>query len=319
MKKFISLFLIFTLVLSSVGVSSAGNYSDPPISTDVDDGSVPWYQIPFVESDYDNNKTIPSWAMDSIKYFHKLDKLHNKILKLMPDNYSSKITRREYVALVMNAVYTIGQNSDYRRTGSMAYPPTAYSYKRMGSGNGFKTFVDLTEGFEPSTFEFNDTYANDSWADHNNTVADAHYLNIIGGKYETSKGSYFRPKDYLTREEAAVILVKAFLVTMSYHDYNTKDMLVFRHTKSSYNDFDTISDWAKPYVDIATQLGMFSGDDKGNFNPKDHITFAQAHVIVKPFIAEELIFTDVIKPGIDMSDAESEFQYYLENYKFYSH
>lgn len=38
---------------------------------------------------------------------------------------------------------------------------------------------------------------------------------------------------------------------------------------------DMSGHWAEPYVDEAADLGLFKGDEDGNFNPDDHITRAQ--------------------------------------------
>ncbi len=39
--------------------------------------------------------------------------------------------------------------------------------------------------------------------------------------------------------------------------------------------FDMSGHWAEPFVTEAAELGLFKGDEDGNFNPDDHITRAQ--------------------------------------------
>ncbi len=46
--------------------------------------------------------------------------------------------------------------------------------------------------------------------------------------------------------------------------------------KSSYNDYDEISDWAKVYVDKVTELEILQGNDLGNFEPKRYMTKEEA-------------------------------------------
>lgn len=46
------------------------------------------------------------------------------------------------------------------------------------------------------------------------------------------------------------------------------------------NDEANISDWAKRAVEICAEKGIFKGDDKGNFNPKEPITREQMAVLI---------------------------------------
>ncbi len=84
----------------------------------------------------------------------------------------------------------------------------------------------------------------------------------------------FAPNDLVTREELAKIVAGIYLneededLNPAYKpEYELRDI-----TKTSFNDDDAISDWAKPYVEMAKNLGIFKGDDMGNFNPKANCT-----------------------------------------------
>ncbi len=83
----------------------------------------------------------------------------------------------------------------------------------------------------------------------------------------------FAPDDLVTREELAKIACGIYrggdYSTFSGYkaDYELSDV-----TNTSFNDDEEISDWAKPYVEMARELGIFKGDDKGNFNPKGNCT-----------------------------------------------
>jgi len=85
---------------------------------------------------------------------------------------------------------------------------------------------------------------------------------------------YFKQDDLITREELAKIVAGIYLneededLNPAYKpEYELRDI-----TKTSFNDDDAISDWAKPYVEFTRELGIFKGDDKGNFNPKSNCT-----------------------------------------------
>lgn len=47
-----------------------------------------------------------------------------------------------------------------------------------------------------------------------------------------------------------------------------------------FNDFDNISNWAKEDVAKLKEIGIFEGDDNGNFNPQTQITKEQLAVVI---------------------------------------
>lgn len=95
----------------------------------------------------------------------------------------------------------------------------------------------------------------------NQTIIAACYLGLT----DTASGS-FRPKDLLTRQEAAVILTNAADVLGRY-TYNLP---------SNYKDKAKIDAKASNSVDYVTHRKLMGGDSKGNFNPKDKCTAEQA-------------------------------------------
>jgi hypothetical protein len=74
------------------------------------------------------------------------------------------------------------------------------------------------------------------------------------------KGHFF-PNNKITREELAVILVGAAGgdVKDKGNDLNLKDV-------------KDVSEWAKPYVQAAMEMGLLKGDGKGQFFPKNNAT-----------------------------------------------
>lgn len=83
----------------------------------------------------------------------------------------------------------------------------------------------------------------------------------------------FAPDDLVTREELAKMVCGIYRGgDYEYFSGYKADFELPEVTKTSFNDDGDISDWAKPYVEMAKNLGIFKGDDLGNFNPKANCT-----------------------------------------------
>ena len=81
----------------------------------------------------------------------------------------------------------------------------------------------------------------------------------------------FRPNDTITREEMAVIIVKAYTYLGGKGANGAID---------NFSDKNSISAWAKAYVDSAASVGLISGMGDGTFGPKANATRAQAASVV---------------------------------------
>ena len=99
-------------------------------------------------------------------------------------------------------------------------------------------------------------------------VADTDYgVSSIAYLYENeitvgdSNGN-FNPDANITRQEAAIMLVKAFEATGTSSDL--------------YADDAQIASWAKSFVYTAKATGLMKGDDHNEFNPTDRLTRAEA-------------------------------------------
>ena len=99
-------------------------------------------------------------------------------------------------------------------------------------------------------------------------VADSDYgVSSIAYLYENeitvgdSNGN-FNPDANITRQEAAIMLVKAFEATGTSSDL--------------YADDAQIASWAKSFVYTAKAAGLMKGDDHNEFNPTDRLTRAEA-------------------------------------------
>ncbi|MFI3313107.1 MAG: S-layer homology domain-containing protein, partial [Eubacteriales bacterium] len=74
----------------------------------------------------------------------------------------------------------------------------------------------------------------------------------------------FSPDDLVTREQAAVVLMRALANIQETH-YDIQG-------EASFTDNDDISDWAVETVTIAQEQGVMVGDTAGNFNPQTTMT-----------------------------------------------
>lgn len=85
---------------------------------------------------------------------------------------------------------------------------------------------------------------------------------IISG---TGNGK-FSPNAYITREDAACIVARALKLPTTSTD--------------SFKDAAKVSNYAKASVAACKAAGIFTGDEKGNFNPKANIIRADAAIIM---------------------------------------
>lgn len=98
---------------------------------------------------------------------------------------------------------------------------------------------------------------------HNEKVAILYLEDIIKGKGDM----IFAPNDYLTREEAATILIR----------YVNKFMpMPVTEMYFEYDDISEVSEWASDSVQIISNLGVMEGVGDNKFAPKDTYTAEQA-------------------------------------------
>ena len=110
---------------------------------------------------------------------------------------------------------------------------------------------------------FNDTA--EHWA--KDAIATAYQYGIVNGYSDTE----FGPGDPITREQAAVMIVKATILN------NAANL--------NFSDADQISSWAQKSVQIAVSAGLFSGYPDGTFKPQGNTTRAEAASILYKYFA----------------------------------
>lgn len=107
---------------------------------------------------------------------------------------------------------------------------------------------------------------------------------VEAGILKGDDAGYIRPNDTITREEAVVVLARAFKIA----DAIGIDI--------SYSDRSEISDWAKTNVYTFVRYGYLNGYDGNIIRPKSPITRAEALTIIKRIIPN--ILTENIYKGI---------------------
>ncbi|MBA9087721.1 spore germination protein YaaH [Fontibacillus solani] len=111
------------------------------------------------------------------------------------------------------------------------------------------------------------------------------------GLTEGTGNGTFDPDQSVTRQEAATWIVRALQKTSS---------SAYPHT--GYKDDTSISDWARPYVSIISQLGLMQGN-QGAFHPKQPLTRQETAMIIDRLLQND-DFTDKLdqdySPGIQL-------------------
>ncbi len=102
---------------------------------------------------------------------------------------------------------------------------------------------------------------------------------IYSGIIQGNESGLVRPNDYVTREEAVLILQRAFVKALP--AYNT----------FSYKDILSVSSWSKEAFYTFMNLGYISGYEDNTVRPKDNITRAEIVKLINN------IFADVIFLG----------------------
>ena len=114
----------------------------------------------------------------------------------------------------------------------------------------------------------------DMGAYYANAVSWAKQNGIVNGVTETE----FSPDSDITREQIATIMHR-------YAKYKGDDVESGKNTNIlSYNDSDSISDYAKASLQWATGSGLIKGKTESTLNPLDNATRAEAATIFYRFV-----------------------------------
>ncbi|MCD8036725.1 MAG: S-layer homology domain-containing protein [Clostridiales bacterium] len=182
---------------------------------------------------------------------------------------SSLSWAESYISSVYESGLMVGDyNSSgqrvFRGTENMTYSEAAQLIYSIVVQSGFST--DITDtGVSKYAMEMSNAGIAD-WAQK--AVAFCMEKGILTS-YDLLKFTSGSSDAKITREDMAVYFGKALALSYS----------VSTGTSLSFNDTYDISSSAKPYVELLNKLGIVSGDDNNNFNPKNNITRAEVAVL----------------------------------------
>lgn len=174
-----------------------------------------------------------------------------------------------YINSVYESGLMVGDYNDYgarifRGNENITYSEAAQLVYSMTVKSGFAS--DVTElGIDRYSMEMANEGI-DEWA--KKPVAFCMEKGIISS-YELTKFKETGQNVKISREDMCVMFGKALALSYS----------VSSGTSLSFNDTWNISAAAKPYVELLNKLGIISGDENNNFNPKANITRAETAVI----------------------------------------
>ena len=131
------------------------------------------------------------------------------------------------------------------------------------------TMLVRAAGIYDDSVDYNTTFADAKGAWYTSYVGCAEEAGILAGDKEGTA----RPKDYITREEAAIFIAKTFNVTVP--EGGTTEYVV---------DFADTATWAKDYVAALVNNGTAVGNDKQEYEPKKNITRAEVAAMINKYI-----------------------------------
>lgn len=189
--------------------------------------------------------------------------------------------------LSLGCIPALAEDGDYITRGEFCLEAEKFCYE-IGLNVNFwameTPFTDIGEGYDGKTFAIKYLYC----------------LNVVEGKSKTE----FKPDDYITRQEAAVIISRLIDCLRYYEiaDIKTDIMVDF-----AFNDHNEIAPWAKDAVYKVANLGIMENTRNG-FNPKGKLTCSDAVKIFEnlyneKFKTEPTTFAD--KMNTQMPDDEN--------------
>lgn len=171
-------------------------------------------------------------------------------------------------------LYSLGILDDQSNFFSPNTPMQRYDFAiAMGKAIDLRV-LEEKKSKTPSTSFFKDV---------KRTAKDYNYLKaaVDKGVIKGVTSNTFDPQGFLTRQQAAAILVRALGLEGKAPDPGYK---------TNYKDDYKISDYARDSIYVISELGLMTGSN-GSFNPKQNLTRAQAAAIMTRFL--EYLETDL--------------------------
>ncbi len=178
---------------------------------------------------------ISSWAVDAVEKANNLDLIPMNL----KNNYKENITRQDFSALVIRCI------------------------EKKKDVNIWFLLDDSDRALDDIK---NDLTEKNKFADSADpNVIAAKMLGIINGR----GNKQFAPNDFITREEAATLLMRTA-------QYLGKEITI-ENNATSYADDSKTSSFAKQPINFVSSIGIMKGTDNNQFNPKGTYTREQAY------------------------------------------
>ncbi len=130
----------------------------------------------------------------------------------------------------------------------------------------------------------------------NEYVSIVNKLGIMNGRGD----GVFSPSDNTTRQEMAKIML-VFKAVAEGRDFKLPTVV-----KSDFTDFDSVSDWAKPYVSAASEQKIITGYEDGTFGAGGYVTWQEAITLVSRTVELNIGFQPQILSDIDTDVVSSD-------------
>ena len=180
---------------------------------------------------------VSSWAQAEVQKAEALG-LTEVAYETLGDDYRQPITRAQFCALALNFVA--------RQEGSDvgSFRQIIEKYKAAYDDTGIvRPFTDVSAEGDNATL--------------------AYYIGLVQGRGDGS----FDPNGLLTRQEAAVMLARAYQTYAGAAQAGTDAL--------SFPDADKIADWAQEGVALMARWKVMNGVEDGSFAPTGHYTIEQ--------------------------------------------
>lgn len=180
--------------------------------------------------------TVSPWAQEEVA--------RASALGIIPDaaieNYTLPITRRQYVGVAM-AFVALQQRCDPESLGGMVE-----MYLSEKTDDGY--------------------FVKDAFNDSDTGASLAYYLGLVQGR----GNGVFDPQGKITRQEAAVILTRAYELCGG--------VLAGKTAKTGFTDEKEIADWAKASASALVSWTVMEDAQDGSFSPLGNVTVEQCVV-----------------------------------------
>ena len=206
------------------------------------------------------------------------------ILLCMLSSFAYASEYSDWAEESINIAYTGALIDEERLEGDFTAPITREEIAELAV-LAYENSTGETAEIEPAHF-----------TDTDSEYASAAYrLGIMNGTGDET----FSPDDVVTREQMAKIIIS--LKAASDGD----KIILTGDDVAPYTDFDTVSDWAKPYVALAYELEIVNGYEDLTYRPSVTVSWEQAIALIVRSVKINKVYDTDIKPALPDGDEPS--------------